>query len=432
MSVALRHDDLAPRLLADWLDTGRPADLAAHGRQYRRLSTDSGEQIIRAVTAAGLRGRGGAWFPTGHKLAIVAEHRVRAATSYVVVNAAESEPASIKDKLLMQVAPHLVLDGAELAAVAVGARRVTVCLKRFAGGIEALRAAIAERRAFGWGRADVSINAMSAPRWYVSSDATALARFVGGGPAKPRSISTYLKGVADQPTMVSNAETFAHIALIARHGANWFRETGTVDAPGTWLVSLGGAVVRAGVYEVPVGTSTADLLALAGGATEPWQAVLLGGYAGQWVPADRMLDVPISPESLRAAGRSPCAGIVVGLPASACGLAETARVATWMAAQNAKQCGPCFKGTPTIAEEFAALTYRQDRKALHRLRFAMAMVRRRGACSHPDGIVSLVESALRVFADDINTHLSRGGCPWMSRVPTLPVPPCPSGKEPWR
>jgi NADH:ubiquinone oxidoreductase subunit F (NADH-binding) len=319
-----------------------------------------------------------------------------------------------------------------LAAVAVGAKQVTVCVHRDAHGLAEVQAAIAERRAAGWGRHGVRITAMSSPRWYVSADATALARFVGGGPAKPRAISAYQQGVKGRPTMVSNAETFAHLTLIARYGASWFRQVGTPQAPGTWLVTLSGAVVRPGVYEVPVGASAADLVARAGGVTEPWQAILLGGYCGTWFPAPEFMDRALDPESLRAGGAFLGAGIVVGLPAQACGLAETARVVGWLAAQSARQCGPCFLGTPAIAKELAGLTWRQDHRAASRVRFAMAMVHRRGACSHPDGIASITASALRVFGDDIRAHLATGGCAWLSRTPTLPVPPPLRRGEPWR
>jgi NADH:ubiquinone oxidoreductase subunit F (NADH-binding) len=272
---------------------------------------------------------------------------------------------------------------------------------------------------------------MEPPRWYVSSESTALANFVGGGEAKPRDVSAYREGVGGKPTLVSNAETFAHLALIARRGPHWFRQAGTGDAPGTALFTVSGAVRAPGVYELPVGVTGNDILRTAGGATEPPQALLLGGYGGAWVPPSA-LGTPFTPEALAAWGASPGAGVVIALPAAACGLVETVRIAAWLAAQNARQCGPCFNGLPAIADDLARLTWRRDQVALDRLRFRMGMVNRRGACGHPDGVVKLVATALQVFGACVERHRVGQGCPGLSRPPMLPVPAPPSPSEGWR
>jgi NADH:ubiquinone oxidoreductase subunit F (NADH-binding) len=403
---------------------GRPRLLTAHNAGALPLA--SVPHLIQMVGAAGLRGRGGAWFPTGRKLAAVAENGRAAGGAHVIVNGAESEPAAGKDKLLLRAAPHLVLDGAELAALAVGAKEVTVCVHRGSGLAGIVSAAIAQRAPLG-----LRVKVMEPPRWYVSSESTALARFVGGGEAKPRDVSAYREGVGGKPTLVSNAETFAHLGMIARHGPEWFRQAGTGDAPGTALFTVSGAVRAAGVYELPVGVTGNDILRVAGGATEPLQAVLLGGYGGAWVPTG-VLGMPFTPEALAPVGASPGAGVVVALPAGACGLVETVRVAAWLAAQNARQCGPCFNGLPAIADDLARLTWARDRVALDRLRFRMGMVNRRGACGHPDGVVKLVATALRVFAECVEAHVSGRGCPGLSRAPMLPVPAPPSPSEGWQ
>jgi len=419
------------RLLAGWLRSNAPAGLAEHGYQHGALPAGAVPQLIETANAAGLKGRGGAWFPTGKKLATVAVNGAKAGAAYVVVNGSESEPAAAKDKLLLRVAPHLVLDGAELAAAAVGAREITVCVHRGVGLAAGLRHAVGERTAAGWGLG-VAIDVLETPRWYVSSESTALARFVSGGPGKPRAISAYKEGVRDKPTLVSNAETLAHLAMIARHGPAWFRQQGTADSPGTWLVTLTGAVRRPGVYEMPVGATAADVLRQAGGASEPWQAMLLGGYGGAWLPAGDTLAIPLTPESRGVLGTGPGAGVLVGLPAGACGLAETVRAASWLAAQNARQCGPCFNGAPAIVDDLARITYGRDRQAFDRCRFRMAMVNKRGACAHPDGVVQLVNTALHVFAADVEQHLRTGGCPGLAHRQVLTIPELPPVSEGWR
>jgi NADH:ubiquinone oxidoreductase subunit F (NADH-binding) len=244
-------------------------------------------------------------------------------------------------------------------------------------------------------------------------------------------VSAYREGVGGKPTLVSNTETFAHLGLIARHGPEWFRMAGTGDAPGTALYTVSGAVRARGVYEHPVGVTGNDILQTAGGATEPLQGVLLGGYGGAWV-APSVLAVPFTPEALKPWGASPGAGVVIALPAGACGLVETVRVAAWLASQNARQCGPCFNGLPAISDDLARVTWARDRMALDRLRFRMGMVNKRGACAHPDGVVTLVDTALRVFGGCVERHLAGHGCPGLYRPPMLPVPAPPSVREGWR
>lgn len=419
------------RLLAGWLRSNAPAGLAEHAYQHGALPTYAVPTLIETVTRSGLRGRGGGWFPTGRKLATVATNGASAGAAYVIVNGSESEPAAAKDKLLLRVAPHLVLDGAELAAAAVGANEITVCVHRGVGLVPGLREALAERAAGSWGLG-IAIEVLEAPRWYVSSESTALARFVSGGPGKPRAVSAYRDGVRGKPTLVSNAETFAHLAMIARHGPDWFRQAGTPQSPGTWLVTLSGAVRRPGVYELPVGVSAAEVLRRSGGASEPWQAMLVGGYGGAWLPAGETLAHPLTPESKDVLGCGPGAGVIVGLPVTACGLAETVRAAGWLAAQNARQCGPCFNGAPAIVDDLARIVWGRDRQAYERARFRMAMVNKRGACAHPDGVVQLVNTALHVFAQDVEQHLATGGCPGLAHRPVLHIPELPNPAEGWR
>jgi NADH:ubiquinone oxidoreductase subunit F (NADH-binding) len=422
--------DGSPRLLAGWTATRRPANLAEHHRSHGPLPVNAVPHLVAMATAAGLRGRGGAWFPTGRKLASVAENGKAAGTSYVVVNGAESEPVAGKDKLLLRVAPHLVLDGAELAALAVGATEVTVCVHRGAGLLPGLRAAIAERAAARW-TPGITTTVIESPRWYVSSESTALANFVGGGPGKPKSDSAYQKGVNGKPTLVGNTESLAHLAMIARRGPEWFRQAGTAEAPGTALFSVAGAVRNPGVYEAGVGITGADLLRLAGGPTAPLQAVLSGGYGGSWLGTEA-LNRPYTPEALKPLNASPGAGVLLALPAGACGLAETVRVVSWLASQNARQCGPCFNGLPAIADDLARLVWARDRMVHDRLRFRLGMVDGRGACSHPDGVVRLAATALQVFSADVQQHLAGRPCAGTRQRPVLPVPKAPNANEGWR
>jgi NADH:ubiquinone oxidoreductase subunit F (NADH-binding) len=233
-----------------------------------------------------------------------------------------------------------------------------------------------------------------------------------------------LGGPGRQPALVQNVETLAHLALIMRHGASWFRSAGTPDEPGTMLVTLLGAVRQPGVHEVEPGIPVSSLLELAGGTAQPAGALLIGGYFGTWVAAADALDLPFSVAGLSPAGARPGAGIVGVLPVGACGLAETARLTRYLANASAGQCGPCVFGLDAIARELeqAAAGGSCD---LPRVRRWLRDVTGRGACHHPDGTALMVASALRAFRDEIGLH-SRGWCTATGGAGVLPVPEPPS------
>ncbi|MFE1749655.1 NADH-ubiquinone oxidoreductase-F iron-sulfur binding region domain-containing protein [Streptomyces anandii] len=423
------------RLLADWYATGRPATLNDHLTRHgpppvtTALGGRDAMPLVEAVESAGLTGRGGAGFPTARKLRAVAERRGRAA---VVVNAMESEPAGRKDQFLSAVAPHLVLDGAVLAAAAVGADTVHVCLPRDRSvQYRQLSVALDERGRARLDRVRLCLHAL--PHTYVSSESTSLVRWLNGGPALPQGSPprTHERGVRRRPTLVNNAETLAHLALIARYGPDWYREAGTPEEPGTTLVTVSGAVAAPGVLEAALGTPITTLLDRAGGPSDPLRAVLLGGFAGTWLPAAH-LGTPLARRDLAPLGAAPGAGILVALPRTACGLSETARMLAYLAAHSARQCGPCRLGLPAVAEDFTALAAgRADPDLLRRLRRRTGLLPDRGACRHPDGAARLAASALRAFADDVDRHLAHGPCPAAHQPPRVPVPTA-TRPETWR
>ncbi|AVV45699.1 hypothetical protein C6376_34415 [Streptomyces sp. P3] len=423
-------DSSGARLLAGWHATGRPATLADHLRRYGPPPFTGGTPgLVDSVEAAGLTGRGGAGFATARKLRGVMDGR---GPAVVVVNAMESEPGSRKDQFLLAVAPHLVLDGAVLAAAEVGADTVHVCLPRTrTAQHRQLGTAVEERRR---ARLDpVRIRLHALPHGYVSSESTALVRWLDGGPARPQGSPprSHERGVARRPTLVHNAETLAHLALIARHGPDWFRQAGTVDEPGTTLVTVSGAIAAPGVLEAPLGTPLATLLDRAGGPTGPVRAILLGGFAGTWLPAENV-HTPLARRELAPLGASPGAGVLVALPHTACGLTETARMLAFLAAHGARQCGPCRYGLPAVAEDFAALAAGHAHpELLSRLHRRTGLLPDRGACRHPDGAARLAASAMRTFADDVGHHLTHGTCPAAHRPPRIPVPPA-TPLETWR
>jgi NADH:ubiquinone oxidoreductase subunit F (NADH-binding) len=414
-----------PRLLAGMPASGAlglGAHQALHGPLPLpgRQRSPSRHPLIVELEQAGLRGYGGAGFPTATKLHAVAVQGSRPA---IIVNGAEGEPLSGKDLLLTGRLPHLVIDGALVAASVLGSDRVVFALEEHARGpARALRQALAERRETQLrGAPRITVNAV--PTGYLSGQETALVSSLDARAAKPTTTPPYPfeRGLGGRPTLVSNSETFAQLALVARHGAEWFRTIGTRTDPGTRLVTVGGAVNFPGVVEVAGGTTLRQLIGASGGLTGPIQGVLLGGYAGTWLPADS-LDLRIDAHALLERGLRLGSGIVVMLPEGACVVAEVASVARWLQMQSAHQCGPCIHGLQAIAGALEELCASGDRsRAYTRIERWCELVTRRGACSLPDGAASFVSSALRTFRPVFDDHARHGACDDCLRPRVLPT-----------
>jgi NADH:ubiquinone oxidoreductase subunit F (NADH-binding) len=421
MAAATRAHHGLPRVLAGLTAGAEAMSLAEHHETHGPLPPMASSDLIEVVQASGLRGRGGADFPTARKLLAVA---ARKRVSAVVVNGSETEPASRKDELLLSRLPHLVLDGAVLAAEAVGAPEVVVRVREDAPrAIESLERAIAQR-----GKSAPLVSLHPSPGGYVSGEETAVIHHLNGGRPLPVFVPPrpFERGYRNRPTLIQNPETLAQIALVARFGPHWYRELGTDPDPGTALVTISGAVVAPGVYEMAFGTPMRDLLAAAGGPTEPLQALLIGGYFGTWVTAGEALHLRLAREDLLSVGCALGAGVIIALGDGACGLHESARVIGYLADQSAGQCGPCVYGLRAVADAVAALAGGSARRGdLDRVLRWCNEIKGRGACHHPDGAVRFVQSALSVFGDEIEPHRGR---PCTRRPAGLPLGVAPAAQ----
>ncbi len=427
-----------PRLLAGASAHG-PLSLADHTRVHgplpggggrgRRRARERSALLIEEIERSGLRGHGGAAFPTAAKMRAVTSTR-RPVTA--VVNASEGEPASHKDRTLLETLPHLVIDGGVLAAEAVGAGEVIVCVCESAVlGMESVARAIREREGAGAGRSP-RVRLATVPEHYVAGQESALVNHLNGGSALPTFTPPmpFERGVAGRPTLVNNAETVAHIALIARHGASWFRELGTPEHPGSALVSLSGAVAYPGVYEIELGTSLSSLIEAAGGTRGRARGALIGGYAGSWVSGELVNDLALSNERLAPYGASLGAGVVLLLSEHACPVAETARLARWLAAESAGQCGPCVHGLQALAATVQKIAGGSaEAGAGQRIERLAALTTGRGACRHPDGAVNVILSAFEAFEMDFEEHAQHGPCDACGRGPELPMAHRAAGRE---
>ena len=331
-------------------------------------------------------GRGGASFPVGIKWRAVAG---APGPAVVIANGAEGEPLSRKDQTLMARRPHLVIDGALIAAETVGADRVFLYVgEAHRAALMAMTLALAERPAGDRGRARV----LPAPPTYTAGEESAAVHFVNERVATPTAIPPrpFESGVDGRPTLVQNVESLAHAALIARNAL-----------PGTVLLTVGGGVARPGVYEIHSGGTVGEALELAGGARPGARAVLLGGYFGGWIDAREASSFVLDPRTLKAAGGSLGCGVTWVLDQAADPLLETARVMRHLAEESAAQCGPCFFGLRSLAAAATRLaTGQPDAADLPNLRRWVDLVRGRGACRHPDGAAAFMASALKLFAPE--------------------------------
>ena len=375
-----------------------------------------------ALQASGLTGRGGAGFPAAIKLAVTS---AAGRGGSIVVNAMEGEPASDKDKLLLIRSPHLVLDGAQLLAAACRSADVIVCVPEGRDVVAAaVSGAMAERA--GAVRGSVPERMVRPPDRFVAGEESALTSWIASGSSRPsfRPDKGIPLRIGRQAMLVHNAETLAHVAMIARLGPDHFRARGLVEDPGTSLVTISGAVEHPGVVEVDRGTPLLDIAARATPSQAP-QALLVGGYGGAWVGPEHFA-TPYASLSLRTISASAGVGVVVVLGPDVCGIAETAAIAHYLAQQSAGQCGPCVYGLPALATDMSRLAHGtagpDELAALYR---HLGVIHGRGACRHPDGAVNVVKSALGVFAADVRNHAAGRPCSHAHRPSGLRFPPAP-------
>jgi NADH:ubiquinone oxidoreductase subunit F (NADH-binding)/ferredoxin len=411
----------AARLTAG-LDRMPRLDLEAHRDIFGPLPRLSVEELISMAEQVDLRGQGGAAFPFARKLsAVIQNAEANDCPTVVVVNATEGEPGSSKDKMLMIRSPYLILSGAALVAEAIGAEEIVIGVAGDELANRSVEAAIA---------AEPGLRKMARvvqmPNRFISGESGALVRGINGKrPVPPgRRVLASDFGVDDLPTLLSNASTFAQLAVLALLGPERFAAVGTPEEPGTVLLSVGGSAAHPAVIEAPTGVPLAAVLDLC--QAPAGDGVLVGGYHGMWLPAGTAYAVPVSREGLASVGGTLGSGIVLPLGDGTCPLGEVSRVASYLAGESAGQCGPCKLGLPSIARALASLIDGSGGiEALDVARRSAAAVAGRGACSHPDGVTRFVLSALDVFTEDLAAHVFHSSC----GRPVRGVLPLPTGPE---
>jgi len=377
--------------------------------------------VIQEVAKSGLRGRGGAGFPTGEKWRAV--RAVGAGSRFAVCNAAEGEPATFKDRLLLRTNPYQVLEGLAIAAYAVGAERAYVGLKEaFRSEIEPLRRALGEMQdadALG----GIPVEIVLGPDLYLFGEETGLEEVIEGRLPLPRVARPFVQGLfakppQDNPTLVNNVETLANVPHILADGSDWLRATGTDRAPGTMLFTICGDVRREGVFELPLGSPLRSLVEeLAGGTPESRVLKAIFPGASNTVILPEQLDASMDFDSMRQVGSGLGAGGFAVFDDSACIVQAAYRYSRFLYVESCGQCPACKFGTGEVTQALQRIEAGggSDRD------LELILVQARGStggqkCALPTGESLLMQSLVQAFGDEFRSHIGRS-CPLPRELP---------------
>jgi len=380
------------------------------------------QAVIDEVVASGLRGRGGAGFPTGRKWQMLAD--APSEEKYIICNADEGDPGAFMDRSILEGDPHRIIEGMTLAAYATGARKGYVyvraeyplAIRRLQMAVQdALRAGLLGRNILGSGLTfgiEVRVGAGA----FVCGEETALMASVLGrrGQPQPRPPYPTQSGLHGRPTMINNVETLANIPPIVRNGSTWFRSIGTEGSPGTKVFALAGQVNLTGLVEVPMGTPLRALVYTIGGgvpAGRAFKAAQTGGPSGGCIPATH-LDIPLDFDSLQAAGSIMGSGGLIVMDDTSC-MVDVARFfMDFCVEESCGKCPPCRVGT---REMYALLTRICEgtgtEETISKLESLAAVVREASLCGLGMTAPNPVLSTLRHFRDEYESHVVRRKCP---------------------
>lgn len=432
--MTLVHRVLSPNPIADldeYLARGGGRGIeAARGKDSLAL--------IEELEASGLRGRGGAGFPTGRKWRTVLENRSPTEPTSVVVNGAEGEPGTFKDRTILRNDPFQVVEGALIAAKAVGADQIFFGLKRsFETELGRLRQAIVEVQEIGWATG-VELIVFEGPHEYLYGEETALLETIDGRYPFPRIAPPFRRGVREvvahdddvdsrsslsahvdmatpggeteaPPTLVDNVETLANVPRIMARGAAWFRTEGTSASPGTIVCTVTGSTARAGVGEVMMGTPLREVIEEIGGGARPGHRIkaVMSGVSNALIPADR-LDTELCYEALAGIGSGlGSAGFIVFDETDDL-VSVAAGASRFLAVESCGQCVPCKRDGLALADVLARLALSDASEAdLQLTRKLVSNVGERARCALAGQQQSVVGSVLDLFGSEVDAHVSR-------------------------
>jgi len=400
-----------------------PAWFAVGGGEGLRNALADPDAIVPTIEAAGLRGLGGAGFPTHRKWAAVAAQPPYAdgGGKWIVCNGNEDEPGTFKDRFLLSRTPHQVIEGALIAAVAVRANNIALYVNpREDQSVVALRLS-----SLAWSAhplldqvsefvgSPVQLHVRESSGLYVGGEETAAVANVMGGFPFPSLKPPYPaeRGVNGAPTLLNNVETLAHVTHILRHGAAWYRDRGLGDAVGMKLYSLSGDVLRPGLHELPMGTSLRELVFGCGGgmlAGKGFKAVFTGGPSNTLL-TDRDLDIALDFDSLAARGSRLGTGAMIVVGEGTSILRKTAEYVAFFAANSCGQCPSCKIGTHQVSRLLERIDAGAGRPAdLDALENFTRLLPGSGRCGLVDGAATVLASSLATFRSEYERAVRRG------------------------
>jgi NADH-quinone oxidoreductase subunit F len=426
-------DALTPVLSDNW-DGDRPWTLEAYEATggYGALKTALGmgqDDLIQLVKDSGLRGRGGAGFPTGMKWGFIPQDNPK--PKYLVVNADESEPGTCKDIPLMMASPHTLVEGVIITSYAIRANTAFIyirgevlhVIRRVQRAVqEAYLAGHLGKDIHGSGY-DLDVIVHAGAGAYICGEETALLDSLEGRRGQPRLRPPFpaVAGLYASPTVINNVESIASVPVIVRNGADWFSSMGTEKSKGMTLYSLSGHVNNPGQYEAPLGITLRELLDLAGGVRDGHELKFWtpGGSSTPLLTAEH-LDVPLDYEGVGAAGSMLGTKALQIFDETTCVVRATLRWTEFYKHESCGKCTPCREGTWWLVQTLARLEQGNGSEAdLETLLDQCDNILGRSFCALADGAVSPIMSSIQYFREEYVAHLEQGGCPFDPAASTL-------------
>jgi NADH-quinone oxidoreductase subunit F len=412
----------------DFLPTIKPMEYHSYVQKggysgLRRAVQLGPSGVLETVKKSGLRGRGGAGFPTWKKWEMVVQQKE--SRKYLCCNAAEDEPGTFKDRYLLRANPHQLIEGAIISAYALGADEAYLYINgRFEEELQFMEEALQKSKEEGhWGRPmegsarTIELKVTRSPGSYVAGEETALLEVIEGRVAAPRQKPPYypaVHGLFGKPTAVNNAETISNIPHIIREGAEWFRTIGTATSPGALIFTLTGDVNRPGLYELPLGTSLRELIEVYGDGVKDGRrlkAVFPGGPSNTIIPADQ-IDVALDFDSLKAIGSGLGTGAVIVMSEDVCMVRSAIEYARFFSRESCGQCPPCKLGTVHLSEILEKIESGQGtEKEVQQVEQVCGMIKGRGYCYLLTGASIAVESIFKHFQHEFDAHVEGAKCP---------------------